>query len=147
MFLGYDMTSTGFRVLILSTLKVAVSDEVKFEEDESEGLTSPELSTMSALPVFPFAKQSTITRNGDLGDHPTVESPLPVTKFPAAESQVTKQQNLPSLGEHAVDPLPLTDLQNTVQNTEPSEDNLDNVTTALERRYPLRNRKPKKFSR
>ncbi len=33
MFLGYDMTSTGFRVLILSTLKVVISDEVKFEED------------------------------------------------------------------------------------------------------------------
>ena len=98
---------------------------------------------MSTLPDFPFAKQSTFTRNGDLGDHPTVESPLPVTESPAAESQVTNQQILPSLGEHAVDPLPLTDSQNTVQNTEPSEDNLDNVTTPLERRYPLRNRKPK----
>jgi hypothetical protein len=43
-FLGYDMTSTGFRVLILSTLKVVISDEVKFEEDDVERLNNPEPS-------------------------------------------------------------------------------------------------------
>ena len=90
-------------------------------------------------------------------------SPLPVTKFPAAEPQVTKQPILPSLGEHSVDPLPLTDLRTKTRaqresngvhfhtlnqhvlkkNTETNEDNHDNVVTPLERRYPLRNQKPK----
>jgi hypothetical protein len=58
MFLVYDMTSTGFSVLILSRLKVVVSDEVKFEENDLKGLTSPEPSTLSALPDFPLSGRS-----------------------------------------------------------------------------------------
>jgi hypothetical protein len=111
MFLGYDMTSTGFRVLILSTLKVVISDEVKFEEDDEEGLINPEPSTSSSLPDFPFAKQPTFTPDGDLGDRPIAESPLPITNPPAVEPQATEQPIPPSLGENSVDPLPPTELQ------------------------------------
>ena len=95
MFLGYDMTSTGFGVLILSTLKVVVSDEVKFQEDDLEGLTSSE--------------------------------PQPCQRY-----HIFRYVDVHTLNQHVLK-----------QNTELGEDNLDNVATPLERRYPLRNRKPK----
>ena len=62
MFLGYDNNSTGYRVFILGTYKVVVSDEVLFEEDDD----SHESENHAILREFPFSKEQT---NDDEADN------------------------------------------------------------------------------
>lgn len=61
MFLGYDNNSTGYRVFILATFKVVISDEVLFEEDDD----SYEPQSRAILQKFPFAKEQTIVDETD----------------------------------------------------------------------------------
>jgi hypothetical protein len=55
LFLGYDDTSTGYRVLTLNNLRVVISLDVVFIETESPAPLDQQHS--SSLPVFPYAIQ------------------------------------------------------------------------------------------
>lgn len=185
MFLGYDNNSTGYRVFILATFKVIVSDEVVFEEDDD----SHEPQNHAILQEFPFAKEKTITDEAD-NHSPSTQKTIPMPKVPPFESPVKPsvelQAELPvkPLAEPSVEfqadfpielqvelpPEPLINEPPSIEEQDESgafhgfeeddfypkhhenvvegddffsDEDRDNVPVITNRRYPLRNCKPK----
>jgi hypothetical protein len=83
LFLGYDTNSTGYRVFIVATFKVIVSDEVIFEEDDD----GHKPQNLAILQEFPFAKEKTITDEAD-NHSPSTQKTVPMPKVPPFESPV-----------------------------------------------------------
>jgi hypothetical protein len=98
MFLGYDNNSTGYRVFILATYKVVVSDEVLFEEDDD----SHESENHAILREFPFSKEQT---NDDEADNQSLftQETIPMPKVPLFEPLA--QPLIELQAEHPPEPL------------------------------------------
>jgi hypothetical protein len=88
LFLGYDTNSTGYRVFIVATFKVIVSDEVIFEEDDD----GHKPQNLAILQEFPFAKEKTITDEAD-NHSPSTQKTVPMPKVPPFESLSNLQSN------------------------------------------------------
>jgi hypothetical protein len=161
MFLGYDDCSTGYRLLILSTLKVVISDEVQFEE----GSICYEPEKLAILPPFPFAAEPIATAETEqfvqtVFERPVAESIVepPIAPPFAIQPPVVPQFVAEPIVEPPVaplfaiqppaEPMPPVEQQNEgiggVAHDQHQDDQMEgDVATCANRHYPLRLRKPK----
>ena len=157
MFLGYDNNSTGYLVFILATYKVVVSDEVLFEEDDD----SHKPKNHAILREFPFSKEQT---NDDEADNQSslTQKTIPMPKVPLFEPQAQSPIELqaehppepvvnerPPIGERdEADPFHGFEEGDRYPNHHEYEVERDDalsvdIPVIANRRYPLRDRKPK----
>jgi hypothetical protein len=161
MFLGYDNNSTGYRVFILGTYKVVVSDEVLFEEDDD----SHESENHAILREFPFSKEQT---NDDEADNQSLftQETIPMPKVPLFEPLAQPLIELqaehppePLVNEHPPieerdeagpfhgfeedDPYPNHHEYGVERDDPPSDEERVDIPAIANRRYPLRDLKPK----
>lgn len=136
MFLGYDDTSTGFRVLILETFKIKVSVDVTFDEGN---VPSTKQQNHATPPKFPFAtKQQPDDANqpSDEKDTPSKDneeaSVVPSTQTKANDAQSEQDGNADHQRDELVSDKDFNDATSH-----------EEIPVCANRRYPLRDRKPK----
>lgn len=134
--LGYE--TTGYRVLILATLRVKITRDVVFDEENDLKLDLPQerLPSQVIPPFFPLASTSKTT----------IEAATPIETGATPDIQLEKQPTTEAAGPIETGTPP--DTQAVIPAAEINEPatyesvNTD-VPTCPNRRYPLRNRKPK----
>ncbi len=149
MFLGYDDTSTGFRVLIIGTLKIRISIDVEFDEENelSNHLCAhSNQQHLNLLPNFPFSMEQAAQTTGTLVTTIQVEPTINVPSTPVDTSKSPMEDNQAPIFPPPA--LPVLDEQNgsgsgAEGNIDDELDPQKNLSICEDRRYPRRNRKPK----
>jgi hypothetical protein len=132
LFLGYDDTSTGYRVLTLNNLRVVISLDVVFIETESPAPLDQQHS--SSLPVFPYAIQPPTVYEAT-NETQTDENGATTTGTGGQELENKEVIDNDSTADHDDH-----DYEPNLNENYPVDQDPPNVTN---RRYPLRNRVPK----